>query len=110
MKQFRKLPGQSRIEKKQNLLVLFCPYVSSSSCGEAVFQILTSEWGRHPKDLTELRDVLKANVVYYQCTTRYGVLSWLVRKNKIQKWKTDKGYVYALARGRKENGKDSSES
>ncbi len=86
------------------------PSVSSSSCSEAVLQILTSDWGRQPRGLTELGAALKANAVYYPSTTLSGVLSWLVRKNKIKRWKTDKGYVYVLAGGRKENGKDTGES
>ncbi len=86
------------------------PFVSSSSCSEAVLQILTSDWGRQPRGLTELGAALKANAVYYPSTTLSGVLSWLVRKNKIKRWKTDKGYVYVLAGGRKENGKDTGES
>ena len=86
------------------------PSVSSSSCSEAVLQILTSDWGKQPRGLTELGEALKANAVYYPSTTLSGVLSWLVRKNKIKRWKTDKGYVYVLAGGRKENGKDTGES
>jgi hypothetical protein len=34
----------------------------------------------------------------------------LVRKNKIKRWKTDKGYMYVLTGGRPENGKSSSAS
>ena len=80
--------------------------VSASGCSEAVLQLLSSDWGRQPRTLTELGAALKANAVYYPSTTVSGVLSWLVRKNKIKRWKTDKGYVYVLAGGRKDNGKD----
>jgi hypothetical protein len=84
------------------------PSISSSSCSEAVLQLLSSDWGRQPRTLTEMGEALKANALYYPSTTLSGVLSWLVRKNKIKRWKTDKGYVYVLAGGRFENGKDSS--
>jgi hypothetical protein len=80
------------------------PSVSASGCSEAVLQLLASDWGRQPKTLPELGEALKANAVYYPSTTVSGVLSWLVRKNKIKRWKTDKGYVYVLAGGRSENG------
>jgi hypothetical protein len=80
------------------------PSISSSGCSEAVLQLLASDWGRQPRGLTELGEALKANAVYYPSTTLSGVLSWLVRKNKIKRWKTDKGYVYVLAGGRSENG------
>ena len=86
------------------------PSISASSCSEAVLQLLASDWGRQPRTLTELGEALKANAVYYPSTTMSGVLAWLVRKNKIKRWKTDKGYVYVLAGGRRENGKNSSAS
>jgi hypothetical protein len=76
------------------------PSISPSSCSEAVLKLLASDWGRQPRTLTELRVALKANAVYYPSTTLSGVLSWLIRKNKIKRWKTDKGYVYVLAGGR----------
>ena len=80
------------------------PSVSASGCSEAVLQLLASDWGRQPRTLPELGEALKANTVYYPSTTVSGVLAWLVRKNKIKRWKTDKGYVYVLAGGRSENG------
>jgi len=80
------------------------PSVSASGCSEAVLQLLASDWGRQPRGLTELGEALKANAVYYPSTTLSGVLAWLVRKNKIKRWKTDKGYVYVLAGGKRENG------
>ena len=86
------------------------PSISASSCSEAILQLLKSNWGRHPRSLTKLREALKANTIYFPSTTVSGVLAWLVRKNKIKRWKTDKGYVYVLAGGRNDNGKDTSTS
>jgi len=71
---------------------------SSSSCSEAILRLLDTDWGMQPRTLPELEEVLKANAVHYPATTLSGVLAWLVRKNKIKRWKTDKGYVYVLAR------------
>jgi hypothetical protein len=75
------------------------PSISASGCSEAVLQLLASDWGKQPRSLPELGEALKANAVYYPSTTVSGVLSWLLRKNKIKRWKTDKGYVYVLAGG-----------
>jgi hypothetical protein len=80
------------------------PSISASGCSEAVLQLLASDWGKQPRSLPELGEALKANAVYYPSTTVSGVLSWLLRKNKIKRWKTDKGYMYVLAGGRSENG------
>ena len=94
---------KNREETMQPVSSVF-PSISSSSCSEAVLQLLASDWGRQPRGLTELGEALKANAVYYPSTTVSGVLAWLVRKNKIKRWKTDKGYVYVLAGGKRENG------
>jgi hypothetical protein len=76
------------------------PSVSSSGCSEAVLELLGTDWGRQPRTLTELGEALRANALHYPSTTLSGVLAWLVRKNKIKRWKTDKGYVYVLAGGK----------
>jgi len=70
---------------------------SSSSCSEAILRLLETDWGKQPRTLPELEEALKANAVHYPATTLSGVLAWLVQKNKIKRWKTDKGYVYVLA-------------
>jgi hypothetical protein len=76
------------------------PSISSSSCSEAVLQLLGTDWGRQSRTSTELGEALKANALHYPSTTLSGVLAWLIRKNKIKRWKTDKGYVYVLAGGK----------
>ena len=91
-------------EKIEQTVSSVYPSVSASGCSEAVLQLLRSDWGRQPRGLTALGEALKANAVYYPSTTLSGVLSWLVRKNKIKRWKTDKGYVYVLAGGKQKNG------
>jgi len=71
----------------------------SASCSEAVLRLLETDWGRQARTLTELGEALKENAVHCPSTTLSGVLAWLVRKNKIKRWKTDRGYVYVLAGG-----------
>ena len=100
----------AKTEKENKQAVSDYPKVSASGCSEAIIQLLSSDWGRQPRSLPELGEALKANAVYFPSTTMSGVLAWLVRKNKIKRWKTDKGYVYVLAGGRNQDGKDSGES
>ncbi len=89
-------------ESTKNREIAFTyPSVSpSSSCSEAVLKLLETDWGRQARTLTELGEALKTNAVHYPSTTLSGVLSWLLRKNKIKRWKTDRGYVYVLAGGK----------
>jgi hypothetical protein len=72
----------------------------SASCSEAVLRLLETDWAREARTLTELGEALKANAFHCPSTTLSGVLAWLVRKNKIKRWKTDRGYVYVLAGGK----------
>ena len=70
----------------------------AKNCSQAVLKLLETEWGVwRPRTLSELVDALKANATHYPPTTLSGVLSWLVKKGKVKRWKTDAGYVYILA-------------
>ena len=69
----------------------------AKTCSEAVLKILETEWGAwRPRTMSEISEGLKANAVHYPTTTLSGVLSWLVKKGKIRRWKTDAGFVYIL--------------
>ncbi len=76
------------------------PSVSSSDCSHVILELLRTDWGNRARTLTENGEGLKANALHYPSTTLSGVLAWLVRKNKIKRWKIDRGYVYILAGGR----------
>ena len=78
------------------------PVVSVSNCSETVLKLLESDWGKQPRTLPELVDALKANALHYPSTTLSGVLTWLTKKGKVKRWKTDKGYVYAIVRKEEE--------
>jgi len=71
---------------------------SSGGCADAVVRLLVTDWGRvAPRTLPEIVEAMRINAVHYPVTTLSGVLNWLVRKGKVKRWKTDKGYVYVLA-------------
>jgi len=70
----------------------------SGNCSDAVLKLLETDWGRStPRTLPELVEAMRVNAVHFPVTTLSGVLNWLVRKGKVKRWKTDKGYVYVLA-------------
>jgi hypothetical protein len=71
---------------------------SGGNCSDAVLKLLETDWGRAtPRTLPELIEAMKSNAVHYPATTLSGVLNWLVRKGRVKRWKTEKGYVYVLA-------------
>jgi len=70
---------------------------STGDCSDAVLKLLSTDWGRGtPRSLPELVEAMKANAVHFPATTLSGVLNWLVRKGRVKRWKTNKGYVYVL--------------
>jgi len=78
--------------------VVYPSIQSSGSCSDAVLRLLSTDWGRSvPRTLPELVEAMRANAVHYPATTLSGVLNWLVRKGRVKRWKTDRGYVYVLA-------------
>ena len=69
----------------------------TSKCSEAVVALLTTEWGKTPRTISELREAMEANAIFFPKTTLSGVLVWLVKKGKIRRWKDKKrGYLYVL--------------
>ncbi len=82
----------------QSTSTLYPSIPSSANCSEAVLKLLETDWGKQqPRTLSELVEAMKANALHYPPTTLSGVLVWLVKKGRIKRWKTDRGYVYALA-------------
>ena len=71
---------------------------STGGCADGVLMLLATDWGRTaPRTLPEIVEAMRVNAVHFPATTLSGVLNWLVRKGRVKRWKTDKGYVYVLA-------------
>lgn len=84
--------------KAQSSSVLFPRIARTTQCGEAVVSLLSTEWGRTPRTISELREAMEANAIFFPKTTLSGVLVWLVKKGKIRRWKDKKrGYLYVLS-------------
>jgi hypothetical protein len=69
----------------------------TSRCSEAVISLLSTEWGKTPRSLSELRGAMEANAIFFPKTTLSGVLVWLVKRGRLRRWKDKKrGYLYVL--------------
>lgn len=69
----------------------------TSKCGDAVVALLSTEWGKNPRTISELREAMEANAIFFPKTTLSGVLVWLVKKGRIRRWKDKKrGYLYVI--------------
>ncbi|UCH58056.1 MAG: hypothetical protein JSV18_03945 [Candidatus Bathyarchaeota archaeon] len=69
----------------------------TNKCGDAVVALLSTEWGKTPRAISELRESMEANAIFFPKTTLSGVLVWLVKKGRLRRWKDKKrGYLYVL--------------
>ena len=69
----------------------------TSQCSEAVGALLSTEWGKTPRTIAELREAMEANAIFFPKTTLSGVLVWLVKKGTVRRWKDKKrGYLYTM--------------
>jgi hypothetical protein len=67
----------------------------TNQCGEAVVSLLSTDWGKIPRAIGDLREAMEANAVFFPNTTLSGVLLWLVKKGQLRRWKDRKrGYLY----------------
>lgn len=70
---------------------------STTQCSKAVVSLLSTEWGKTPRTIGELREGMEANAIFFPKTTLSGVLVWLVKKGTLRRWKDKKrGYLYVL--------------
>ena len=90
---------KERKKAKEEVVMQRYPKIMQvKKCDEAVLRVLESDWGKwRPRTVNELKEALKANKLSFSGRVLAGVLSGLVRRGKVRRWKTDAGYVYILA-------------
>jgi hypothetical protein len=83
---------------KEEPKVLDYPKITrTNQCGEAVISLLSTDWGKTPRTIGELREAMEANAIFFPKTTLSGVLVWLVKKGELRRWKDKKrGYMYVV--------------
>jgi hypothetical protein len=89
---------EPKIEKKETTLIKYPKIRQTNQCGEAVTALLRADWGKTPRTISELREAMEANAIFFPKTTLSGVLVWLVKRGKIRRWKDPKrGYLYVIS-------------
>jgi len=64
---------------------------------EPIVSLLSTDWGKTPRPIGQLREAMEANAVFFPKTTLSGVLVWLVKKGQLRRWKDKKrGYLYVV--------------
>jgi len=73
------------------------PSVQAKSCGDAIFTLLSTPWGRKkPQALSGIKAALDANALHYSGKVIGFTLTRLTRRQKLRRWKTEDGFVYTV--------------
>jgi hypothetical protein len=72
----------------------------ATTCREAIFKLMSSDWGRRPKTMREISDALKLSAVYYQDSRIATELARMTRIGMLRRLKSEdgKGFAYVIAR------------
>lgn len=67
----------------------------SLSLSDAITELFASDWGKHPRKMTEIQEALAINGLHYPVTSLSGKLLKLTRRLVLRRFKDDQGdYVY----------------
>ena len=89
------------LEEKENVYDYkneFFPITEGNTLTSRIINLLSSEWGKIPRTLDEIRVVLANNGFHYPPSTISPALFKLTRKGVLRRLKKDKIYSYVLAR------------
>ena len=72
----------------------------AASCREAIFKLMSSDWGRRPKTMREISDALKLSAIYYQDPVVSTELRRMTNIGMLRRLKSEdgKGFAYVIAR------------
>ena len=94
---FKEKTATGKVKQKKNGDVEYPKITHTTQCSEAIITLLGLEWGKTPRTIGELREAMEANAIFFPKSTISGVLSWLIKKGSLRRWKDKKrGYLYVL--------------
>ncbi len=94
---FKEKAAIGKVKKKKNGDVEYPKIQHTTQCSEAITSLLETEWGKTPRQIGELREAMEANAIFFPKSTISGVLSWLIKKGTLRRWKDKKrGYLYVI--------------
>lgn len=95
--EFKTEPVKAEHPKEEPTTLKYPKINRTTQCGDAVVALLSTDWGKTPRTISELREAMEANAIFFPKTTLSGVLVWLVKKDRLRRWKDKKrGYLYVI--------------
>ena len=94
---FKENVAAGKVNQKKNGDLEYPKITHTTQCSEAIITLLETNWGKTPRTIGELREGMEANAIFFPKSTISGVLSWLIKKGSLRRWKDKKrGYLYVL--------------
>jgi hypothetical protein len=71
----------------------------ATTCREAIFKLMSSDWGKKPRTMREISDALKMSAIYYQDPVVSTELRRMTRIGMLRRLKSEDGnFAYVIAR------------
>lgn len=103
LKKLREMFGAKEVTKAPTEVVSATEKAEIPSIGtptsarDGVLRLLSSSWGRRPKNLAEIMDALEVNAIYYPKATVAAELNRMTASGILRRMRTKSGYAYVLA-------------
>jgi hypothetical protein len=65
-------------------------------CSEAVRKLMETSWWKEPKSMSEIRKSLEANALYFSKGTLSGILTMMVKRGELKRFKEDGRWKYLV--------------
>lgn len=65
-------------------------------CADAIRALLQTRWGKLPRSMVEIKEVLEANASYFTKGTLSGTLTLITKGGDLRRFRKDGKWVYVL--------------
>jgi len=83
-------PGQEQTEETGDFPMIG----KGKSLTDTIVEIMKSDWGKNPRDWTEIQQVLKHNALHYSQGSVTGTLTLLTQSGRLRRIKNGRSYKY----------------
>jgi len=66
------------------------------SCGDAITKLLSTEWGKKPRAMAELKEAMTSNAVYYPEGTFKATFTRMTKDGKLRRVRKGNVFAYIL--------------
>lgn len=90
------LPAQGKVPSEMKATVAYPSISKPESCRGAITKALSTEWGKQPRTMVELKGALAFNAIYYPEGTFKSALTKMTKAGKLRRLKKGKLFAYVV--------------